>query len=129
MESAEPVERRHIPSPYQARFRMDDLRTLRLAVGQWARQAGLAGQRSEDFVLAVNEIATNAVRHGSPAAVLRLRAGQAAVTAEVRDSGRWVPGPGEKGGMGLPLVYRVCDQVEVQADGTGTTVTLRMSLP
>lgn len=85
-------------------------------------------QRTDDFVLAVNEIATNAVRHGSPIADLRLSAGRAAVTAEVRDSGQWTAGLDGDGGMGLPLVRRVCDQVHVETGGTGTTVTLRMCL-
>jgi anti-sigma regulatory factor (Ser/Thr protein kinase) len=40
---------------------------------QWAAWADLQASRADDFVIAVNEIATNAVRYGSPQARLLLR--------------------------------------------------------
>jgi anti-sigma regulatory factor (Ser/Thr protein kinase) len=85
-------------------------------------------------VLAVNEIATNAVLYGSPVAQLQLRVdGQAMAVAEVRDSGHWQPGPGPpppgRGGRGLPLARLVCDEVEIRCGRSGTVVILRMSLP
>jgi anti-sigma regulatory factor (Ser/Thr protein kinase) len=40
---------------------------------QWATRAGLSAGRTDDFVIAVHEIAANAVRYGSPAARLLLR--------------------------------------------------------
>jgi anti-sigma regulatory factor (Ser/Thr protein kinase) len=55
-------------------------------------QAGLSAGRAEDFVIAVSEIAANAVRYGSPAARLRVAGG--AAQAEVRDSGCWRPAAG-----------------------------------
>ena len=55
-------------TPYAVSFRADDLRQLRHAVVGWAARAGLRGQRAADFVIAVHEIATNAIRHGSPVA-------------------------------------------------------------
>jgi anti-sigma regulatory factor (Ser/Thr protein kinase) len=85
-------------------------------------------------VLAVSEIASNAVRHGSPRAQLLLRADLAGPGAEVSDSGRWRPGavavsPTEPGGMGLLLAYLLCDDVGIQAGPDSTRVRLRMSLP
>ena len=117
------------------RFGADDLRQVRRMTAQWAARAGLRDSRADDFVIAVNEIATNAVRYGSPAARLLLRVtGEKMAEAEVRDVGRWqartrtAPATAERGGMGLPLVRRVCDAVEIRAGDDGTTVTLRMRL-
>ena len=84
-------------------------------------------------MIAVNEIATNAVRYGSPEARLVLRvAREGVLEAEICDSGCWgQPGVSAvgHGGMGLPLARKVCDEVEIQAGSGGTTVTLRMSVP
>jgi serine/threonine-protein kinase RsbW len=122
------------PAPYAARFRVDDLRQLRRAVAGWAARTGLPGQRAADFLIAVNEIATNAVRHGSPTARLDLTVAGAAVQAEVRDSGPWPPGPAgapdpDRGGMGVRLARRVCDDVGIRRSADGSTIILRMSLP
>jgi len=97
--------------------------------------AGLPADRAEDFVIAVSEIAANAVRYGSPTARLLLRVADAAAQAEVRDSGCWQPAAGadsadgRSGGMGLALARLVCDEVGIRAGAGGTTVILRMSLP
>lgn len=118
------------------RFSANHLREVRRVTAQWAARAGLPAHRADDFVIAVNEIATNAVRYGSPVARLELRAvGGRTVEAEVGDEGCWQPGPGtpagdqRSGGMGLPVTRRVCDAVEIQTGTGGTTVILRMSLP
>lgn len=115
-------------------FSVADLRQVRRITAQWAAQAGLPDDRADDFVIAVNEIATNAVRHGSPVARLLLRTeGAAAVAvAEIGDTGCWQPGPGPPsgdGGMGLPLARLICDEVDIRAQESGTTVVLRMNLP
>ena len=117
------------------RFCSDDLQQVRRVTGAWAARAGLPPGRADDFVIAVHEIAANALRYGSPAARLLLQvADGGAVQAEVRDSGRWQPateaasvdGRGE--GRGLALARLVCDEVEIRARDNGTTVLLRMSL-
>ena len=84
----------------------------------------------------MNEIATNAVVHGSPTAHLMLRAARkTAVEARIRDRGCWqrqnpvIPSLARPGGMGLRLVRLVCDDVDIRADWDGTTVTLRMNPP
>ena len=54
--------------------------------------------------------------------------------AEVRDEGCWpprrmvAPVGAEYGGMGLALVRRVCDAVEIRTGDDGTTVIARMRL-
>jgi serine/threonine-protein kinase RsbW len=127
---------REITAPCVLRFGLGGLRQVREVTARWAARAGLVPGRAGEFVIAVNEIATNAVRYGSPAAqlVLRVTRGDMA-QAEVRDQGRWPPGSTaaaageERGGMGLPLARQVCDAVEIRAGGDGTTVILRMRLP
>ena len=98
------------------RFGVENLRRVRQVTARWAAQAGLPPERAEDFVIAVNEIATNAVRYGSPMAWLVLRITRENMAeAEIRDEGRWPPGSmtapagEEHGGMGLGLVRRACD--------------------
>jgi serine/threonine-protein kinase RsbW len=121
------------PVPWGLRFRAGDLRQLRQLTARWAAWAGLRGNPADDFVIAVNEIATNAVRYGSPEARMVLRvAGEGVAEAEICDSGCWrQPGVAAAGhgGLGLPLARCVCDEVEIQARKGGTTVTLRMSVP
>jgi serine/threonine-protein kinase RsbW len=122
------------PVPCGVRFGADDLRSVRRVTARWAVRAALPAARAEDFVIAVSEIAANAVRYGSPTARL-LRVAGGAATAEVRDSGCWRPaaGPasanGRSGGRGLALARRVCDEVGIRAGAGGTTVLLRMHLP
>jgi serine/threonine-protein kinase RsbW len=117
-------------------FGLRDLRRVRQLTARWAELAGLSPDRIADFTIAVNEIATNAVVHGSPAAHLMLRAaGKTAVEARIRDRGCWqrqnpvIPLLARPGTMGLPLVRLVCDDVNIRASWDGTTVTLRMNLP
>ncbi|HWH01308.1 MAG TPA: ATP-binding protein, partial [Pilimelia sp.] len=45
-------------------FDAEQVTELRHAVARCAEESGLSGHPLEDFVLAVNELATNAVRHG-----------------------------------------------------------------
>jgi anti-sigma regulatory factor (Ser/Thr protein kinase) len=110
------------------------LRRLRHAVADWAERAGLHGQRATDFVIAVHEIAANAVRHGSPVARLALQIAGTVAQVEIRDSGHWPPGPEAATapgglGMGLQVARRVCDEVTIRRGASGSTVILQMSLP
>ena len=126
---------RHVAATAGMRFGIDDLRQVRRMTAQWAERAGMLPEQADGFVIAVNEIATNAVRYGSPAARLLLRiAGEDIAEAVVQDDGRWTavslaaPADRERGGMGLPLARRACDAVEVRAGDDGTTVILRICL-
>ena len=122
-------------APYAARFGAGDLRRVRRAVAEWAVQAGLRGRRAGDFLIAVDQIASNAVWRGSPTARLKLQvAGGTVAQAEVRDSGPLPPGPSAApapGGlaMGMQVARRVCDEVTIRHSPKGSTVTLGMSLP
>lgn len=123
-----------VAAPYAVSFRADDLRHLRHAVADWAARAGLSGQRATDFVVAVHEIATNAIRHGSPVARLALQIAGTAAQAEVRDSGHWPLKPPAATspaglGMGLQVARRVCDQVTIHRGANGSAVILHIRLP
>jgi len=116
-------------------FRAAGLPLVRRRTASWALRAGLTADVADDFVIAVNEIATNAVRHGSPEATLRLWAESRAALAEIGDQGHW-PGasgsvpkrPAEHGGMGLEVARMVCDDLRIKTTGSGTQVRLRMKL-
>jgi len=129
-----PVDGVPRPAPYLIRFSVGDLRRVRQETARWMATTGLTSGRVADFVIAVSEIATNAVRYGSPQAQLELRSGTGnTVLAVVRDTGRWETGvrPGEaegRGRMGLALARRICDEVDILTGLSGTTVIMRMSL-
>ena len=125
------------PEPLDMPFEAGDLPLVRRRTASWALRAGMAADVADDFVIAVNEIATNAVRHGSPQATLRLWADGRACRAEIRDQGRWPAAagagltarrPAEHGGMGLEVARLVCDDLQIKPTESGTSVLLRMSL-
>ena len=60
---------------------------LRHSVMACAGAAGLSGDRLEDFVAAVNELMTNAVRHGGGSGLVTLWRADGAVFCEVSDRG------------------------------------------
>ncbi|MFD2767339.1 ATP-binding protein [Micromonospora eburnea] len=111
---------------------------LRHSVTSCARVAGLRGQRLDDFVLAVNELITNAVRHGGGRGWLRLwhRAGE--LVCEVADHGRGIsahqlsdrnrPAPDTAGGWGLWLARELSDTMVVDTGDGGTTVQITAAL-
>jgi serine/threonine-protein kinase RsbW len=111
---------------------------LRHAVASRAGKAGLTGQRLDDFVVAVNELLTNAVRHGGGAGHVALWCDPATVVCEVTDRGpgmptEWTPrtgrpAPDEPGGWGLWLADELTDSIEVTSDGTGTVVRISTNL-
>jgi serine/threonine-protein kinase RsbW len=107
---------------------------LRHAVATCAEAAGLAGQRLDDFVLAANELITNAVRHGGGRGWLRLWRERGTVHCEVSDTGEGIapdllrdrnrPAPDTAGGWGLWLVRQLSDEMIVQTGTAGTTVRI-----
>ncbi|WP_299954502.1 sensor histidine kinase [uncultured Modestobacter sp.] len=112
---------------------------LRHAVGE--RLAALGGDRDrlEDLHLAIDEMSSNAVRHGGPPVQLRLWASADRVVCTISDGGTGMDDPfagygpahGEdlsRGGMGLWLARQLCDHVDVVDDGAGLTVRLTTAL-
>lgn len=110
------------------------LLSLRAAVARRAERARLSHARREDLVLAVNELATNAIRHGGGAGALRMWETAAAFVCEVTDAGRVehplagreLPEPGQIGRYGLWLVNQLCDLVEQRTTPDGNVVRASM---
>ncbi|MCK2220897.1 ATP-binding protein [Actinomadura sp. ATCC 31491] len=106
---------------------------LRRTVAEHAAYEGLSGRRLEDFVLAVNEITTNAVVHGGGHGRLRLWSHAGLLWCEVADEGPGLP-PGwigdrpppaglSGGGRGLWLTRMLCDHITIVSGPGGTVVT------
>ena len=98
------------------------------------RAPGLGGQRAHDFLLAVNEIAGNSVRHGGGQGVLGIWQDSGTLLCDVQDAGRSPkplagrerPEDGQSHGYGLWLANQLCDLVQVRTFPTGNVVRLHM---
>ena len=110
------------------------LRDARRLVRARAQEAGL-GARSEDFVLAVNEVLSNSLNHARENGTLRVWQGTDGLVCEVRDGGhinqplvgRQEPEVGQLGGHGIWLVNLVCDLVQVRSSAHGSAVRMQMN--
>jgi anti-sigma regulatory factor (Ser/Thr protein kinase) len=114
-------------------FGLEDLSAVRRAIGTIALDAALSPDRTEELVVAVNEITTNAVIHGRLPATVRVWHTDGEIVVEVADAGDGIGDPlaGQLtpptdglGGRGLWLTRLLCDAVEVH-NGSGCTVTMR----
>lgn len=140
-------------------FTRREITAVRGAVSRHAAEAGMQGERLHDFVLAVNEIVTNAVVHGGGHGELRLwtvgqtlgcditdegpqagaetaAAGDAQADGSVRPSEQpqagadgHAPVDGERGGRGLMLARLLVDSLDVQHSPNGTAVRVISALP
>ena len=123
------------PGAWSRAFALDDLPVVRAAVARRSARWGLLADRAADLVLAVNELATNSVRHAGGSGVVRMWNEDLRVVCQVEDSGhiadalagRHVPEPAEPGGLGLWTVNQVCDLVEVRTGPGGTIARVHMS--
>ena len=121
-------------SPTKVSFRGADLMPLRVRVREWAAGGQLDGERAERLVLAVNELATNSVRHGGGGGLLLMWREGETLMCEVRDLGRIEeplvglrrPSPDRPSGRGLWLVNQVCDLVQIRSAHTGSAVRIHL---
>ncbi len=118
-------------------FSRPDLGRLRSRVAAYAAQAGLRGMRLQAFVMAVNEIITNAVIHGGGLGRLRLWLAGRELVCEVTDTGPGIPGgrvpvvqppPEAISGRGLWLTRALCDAFTLETGQHGTTVRVAAAL-
>ncbi|KAB8190014.1 ATP-binding protein [Nonomuraea phyllanthi] len=130
-EDAEPQSGYTSPPPgvpvKRLRFRLPDLPRVRQFAEGEARHAGMPEETIGDFVIAVNEVATNAVTHGADQAVLRTWLVNGDLVVEVHDDGVWKPGPmpGAVGGMGLWVARLLSSELTLDAGDAGSTVVMR----
>ena len=102
-------------------------------VDEALRGQGFPDSRAEDVTVAVNEVATNAVHHGTHTARLMLWTPEQDVVCEVHDGGRLAdplpglapPDPGRAHGRGIWIARQLCDLLHVWGDDTGTHVRIR----
>ena len=121
-------------------FDGDSLYSLRAAVAAHASQAGMPEGRARDLVLAVHELAANAVRHGAGHGRLRLWVTGDAMWCEVTDDGPpeladgTGAGPPDEAlwpvepGHALWLIRQVADQASWDAGPSGTTAMVSFRL-
>lgn len=117
-------------------FGRTGLARARELIASEAERANLSSGRSVDLVIAVNELATNSVRHGGGRGKLRIWREDDALMVEVKDrgqiddplAGRRRPAPHARRGRGLWMVNQLCDLVQIRSGPEGTDVRLRMSL-
>ncbi|MEU8363887.1 ATP-binding protein [Nonomuraea sp. NPDC048882] len=108
-------------------FRLPDLPQVRQFAEDEARAAGMPEDAIGDFVIAVNEVATNAVTHGADHAALRTWVSGGDLVVEVHDEGTWKPGPmpGAVGGMGLWVARLLSSDLTLRVGNGGSTVIMR----
>jgi anti-sigma regulatory factor (Ser/Thr protein kinase) len=133
----EPFDRA-MPDPPPSAVVLDlegrSLRVVREFVRTWAASQELPPDRTEDLVMAVNEVVANAHGHGGPGRTLRIWPYHRSVVCEVRDSGtmdlpmagRVRPGIEQPGGRGLWMANQLCELVQLRATPEGTAVRLHL---
>ncbi len=116
-------------------FDADSLGTVRGLVTGRAEEAGLGRETTDALVLAVNEIATNSIRHGGGSGVMRTWEDGGFLLFQVEDggridaplAGRRQPALDETGGRGLWLANQLCDLVQVRTFEDGNVVRIHMA--
>lgn len=109
-----------------------ELARLRHIVAGHAILAGLSSARCDDFVMAVTEIATNALEHGTPPAAVLLWTIPASVICQITDTGQHTqplaglspPRATQHRGRGLWMAHQLCDQLYLWPHPT--TIRLQM---
>jgi anti-sigma regulatory factor (Ser/Thr protein kinase) len=125
------------PAPAHADALPFDITTIaavRQVVAVIGRAAGLNEARTDDFVLAAHEVASNSVRHAGGAGTLRMWHEVHAVVCEVTDTGRiheplvgrQRPSDDRLGGRGVWMANQLCDLVQIRTFDDGSIVRLRM---
>jgi anti-sigma regulatory factor (Ser/Thr protein kinase) len=115
----------------------ESLAALRHLISGWAMAQSLGVERTEELVLAVNELAANSIRHGGGAGTLRFWREADTLLCEVQDEGqidaplvgRSRPSPEARNGRGMWLVNQLCDLVQIRSASSGSVVRVHKGLP
>ena len=132
---ARPVPRRPADAAHMS-FETGGLRRVRAFVAEQAERAGLEQEPAAAMVLAVNEIATNSLRHGGGQGELRAWKDERSVVCEVSDqghitaplAGRLPPVLSAGDGGGLWLANQLCDLVQIYSSPDGTAIRVYQDL-
>jgi len=116
----------------QMDFDAATLPQVRRAAKRFTSVAGLDETASDELVIAVNEVATNSVRHGGGLGTFRAWSEDHVVVCEVTDRGSVEdpliglvrPALGAEGGFGLWLVNQLCDLVQIRTCEPGVAVRM-----
>jgi len=122
------------------KFDRSSLAALRNELSRYAAANGLTDLALANFVLAVNEITTNAVRYAGGQGQLRLWRNGDELWCQVVDDGHGIPrrhleqsrnrDPAHVSGHGLWLARHICAGFEIETGrASGTRVLLRYVLP
>jgi anti-sigma regulatory factor (Ser/Thr protein kinase) len=123
---------------FAAEFGAADITAVRHDLRRHVEEAGLGGDALDDFVAAVNELVTNAVRHGGGQGSVRLTRQADTLIVDVSDRGEGFAGPlplaagppaGDvPGGRGILLARRLTDTLLISDSPAGATVTVTRCL-
>ena len=124
-------------TPVALTFAVTDLPAVRQLIESRAQDAGLPRDRRQDIVLAVDEIASNAIRHGGGSGRLEVWLAADQLWFRVSDDGRGfaagpepsLPDARQTNGRGLWIATRVADTLAVNTGPSGTVVTGAFSIP
>jgi anti-sigma regulatory factor (Ser/Thr protein kinase) len=120
----------------QLAFACGSLARLRRVVCDWATQHALDVERTEELVLAVDELAANSIRHGGGSGTLRCWREGDVLLCEVQDAGsiteplvgRSRPAAESLSGRGVWLVNQLCDLVQIRSLPGGGVVRVHKRL-
>jgi anti-sigma regulatory factor (Ser/Thr protein kinase) len=110
---------------------------VRHAIERCAAEAGLGERDRYLFVVAVNEVTTNAIRHGGGRGRVQLWRDDRGLHCRVVDQGPGIPpgrygltrpAPETLGGRGLWLARQGCQALTVDSGAHGSSVTLTVPL-
>ncbi|WP_121400998.1 ATP-binding protein [Micromonospora sp. M71_S20] len=116
-------------------FTGETVTALRHALEAKVSAAGLVGDPGFDFVLAVHELVTNAVRHGGGHGRIELRREKDVLICEISDHGAAAdslsvrpPSVDVAGGRGLWLAHQLSDRLILTRRPDGVTATVTVCL-
>jgi anti-sigma regulatory factor (Ser/Thr protein kinase) len=121
----------------QFAFGSEDLASVRRLILGHGLAAGLGAAAAGELVTAVNEVATNSIRHGGGSGKVRVWQEASTLVCEIRDGGRFDkplvdrqrPSRNIAAPRGLWVANQLCDLVQIRTLPEGTVVRLHKRRP